>query len=315
MEIKKLDTEIFDTIKTGIKTISDLTRPVQINFINKINKKFDKKGLLWIQDDVEKIINYIKDSDIKDSSKRVNYEALANSLLAIDKNKNKEHARKLFTMSLEIQTKINNNNKSQIIEKDSIKFQELTKQRNELFKNRNKGFKTHMLYLITAINTYLPPLRLDYTGKHAIQINGTENSITKKGKDYILKITKDKVSHRLGSVELNICKDHVSEFKKKKYINGSKICSILNQSLKLYPRKYIFSGLINKNKPMSATTYNNLLKEIFNKSVTQNQIRKAFINHYYKPIYKFNINDKEIISKYMRHSPTTAYNNYVKINY
>jgi hypothetical protein len=64
---------------------------------------------------------------------------------------------------------------------------------------------------------------------------------------------------------------------------------------------------------MSVNSYYRILNTIIGKPVNQNAIRKAYINYYYNQELKLNMNDKNIISKYMRNSTNIAEKIYRKV--
>jgi hypothetical protein len=109
-------------------------------------------------------------------------------------------------------------------------------------------------------------------------------------------------------------KDVNSLHKKIPLLQGSKLRDILIDSYKKRPRKYVLSSITNKELPMSISTYNNLLKNIFSKNISQNMLRKSAVNYYYDTKNKLTFKEKSLIAKYMRHSVGTAMSEYQKFN-
>ena len=93
--------------------------------------------------------------------------------------------------------------------------------------------------------------------------------------------------------------------------DGKLLNKIINQSLLHYPRKYLLMGAFKQNTHMGAQMYSFTVSKIFKKNVSQNLIRKAFINYFYD---KSSISIKKEIAKRMRHSVEVAEQSYRKIN-
>jgi len=327
MSIKKIDDKtIFDGLVTGIKTEQELkdagskiVNTYYKNFKNKL--KIDSNGMLdWIPSNIDKLLKICNSGNTL-SSIRIMSEALSNILLLIDKNKYKQLCKDLFLKGINIQHNI-----------DEVKGnQEYTNNENEAKMNfidlvelRRKyqnmeGYKNHIIYLILCLNTYMPPLRLEYlnTDTEAItfgnnQVNYiTDHDININTDTMMLYINKDKVSNKVGPVELPFI-THKSK-NGTKYIFGNKMRKILRESYNKNPRKYVITSFYDINTPLSVNSYYRILNTITGKPVNQNALRKAYINYYYDQNLKLTINDKNIISKYMRNSTNMAEKIYKKV--
>ena len=314
MSIKKLTGDAFLNIKSGL-TYDELSKTLQ-KTTDKIMKKY-KVSYENIGDIKNKVYDDILNNDrLKDTSKRIYSEAYANLLLSIDKEKYKKFAQKIFLMGIEVQTEYDKSNENQIMTKSEkqnfVCFDDVVFAR-DVFKN-NTDFKEHLTYLILCINTYLPPIRHNFLNMPYFT---TEPENQQQYNNYIYKnmlvINKDKVSKNNVQTILNI-KTYKTSFKKEVYINGTLLLKIVKDSLKKYPRKYILSSLSDKNKPMSNTTYDTLLKNVFQTDVRQNILRKSYINYWYDSKNKLTLKEKKIIAKFMRNSVGTAMKSYEKID-
>jgi hypothetical protein len=327
MSVQKIDNNvIFDSIITGIKTEQELkdagskiVNTYYKNFKNKL--KIDSNGMLdWVPENIDKIIKICNNGN-KLSSIRIMLEALSNLLLLINKNKYKQLCKDLFIKGINIQKNIDEVKGDQEYTESEdaakIDFIDLVELRRK-YKNM-KGDKNHIIYLLLCLNTYMPPLRLEYlnTDTEAITFGNnqanyiTDHDINIDTDTMMLYINKDKVSNKVGPVELPF-----KNYKSKngtKFIFGDKMRKILRDSYITKPRKYVLSSFYDMNAPMSVNSYYRILNTIIGKPVNQNAIRKAYINYYYNQDLKLTINDKDIIAKYMRNSANVAEKIYKKV--
>ena len=327
MSVQKIDNNvIFDSIITGIKTEQELkdagskiVNTYYKNFKNKL--KIDSNGMLdWVPENIDKIIKICNNGN-KLSSIRIMLEALSNLLLLINKNKYKQLCKDLFIKGINIQKNIDEVKGDQEYTESEdaakIDFIDLVELRRK-YKNM-KGDKNHIIYLLLCLNTYMPPLRLEYlnTDTEAITFGNnqanyiTDHDINIDTDTMMLYINKDKVSNKVGPVELPF-KDYKSK-NGIKFIFGDKMRKILRDSYITKPRKYVLSSFYDMNAPMSVNSYYRILNTIIGKPVNQNAIRKAYINYYYNQDLKLTINDKDIIAKYMRNSANVAEKIYKKV--
>lgn len=328
MSVQKIDIESnFNDLITNIKTEQELSHAgskiVNNNYkiwIKKLN--IDSNGELeWVNSKIQDIINICSDSP-KPSTQRIRYEALANLLLLINKNAYKQIAKELFKKSITIQKEISeikdNQEYNEKEEESRITFNDMVMYRDK-YKNRN-DIKGRMCYIILCVNTYIPPLRLDYVENEKEPImfgvsdmNYIKDGLNFDGDDYMtLHIEKDKVSQKVGSIDLEF--KNYSSKSKQLFIDGNSLKNVIRDSYVKAPRKYVIHDTFDINKPMSANQYYRVLAKIFNKPVTQNSIRKAYINHWYDPSLKLSLKDKKIIASYMRNSVSIAESIYKKLN-
>jgi len=327
MSVKKIDDEsTFNGLISNLKTEKELehagSKVINNNYKSWVKKlNIDSNGELeWVTAKVQEIIYICLDTD-KPSTSRIRLEALANLLLLINKNAFKSISKKLFRRSIEIQqdiTEIKDNQEyTEREEASKITFNDIVTMR-EKYKNK-KSHKDKITYLLLCLNTYMPPLRMDYidNGKSPISFgNSNENYIEDKlnfeGIDEMtLHIEHDKVSSKVGPIDLDF-HDHATK-NDIMYINGTEMKKIIRESYNSYPRMYVINDSYDKNKPMTAKQYYRLMEDVFNKPVTQNSIRKAYINHWYDPELKLTMVDKKIIASYMRSSVMMAESIYRKI--
>ena len=327
MSVQKIDNSvIFDSIITNIKTEQELkdagTKIVNTYYKNFKNKlKINSNGMLdWVPENIDKLIKICNSGNTL-SSIRIMSEALSNLLLLINKDKYKQLCKDLFLKGINIQKNIDEIKGDQEYTESEdaakIDFIDLVELRRK-YKNM-KGDKNHIIYLLLCLNTYMPPLRLEYlnTDTEAITYGDnqanyiTDHDININTDTMMLYINKDKVSNKVGPVQLPF-KNHKSK-NGTKFIFGDKMRKILRDSYITKPRKYVISSFYDMNEPMSVNSYYRILNTIMGKPVNQNAIRKAYINYFYDQDLKLTANDKDIIAKYMRNSANIAEQIYKKV--
>jgi len=139
----------------------------------------------------------------------------------------------------------------------------------------------------------------------------------------VIVINQDKVSHHEKAKGVRGIYPLKDEIINKTYntqiTDGAGLMEILNDSLTALKRNHVLIKLkdysIKGTEHLPDSTYNqSILQWLFKpRHPSQNVLRKAYINHFYN-LPKTNINDHKAIANRMRHSYSTASENYVKIN-
>ena len=187
--VKKLD----DNIKFGEIPEPPKTKPTLAHQKEKVrerisvwfnvfkeNKLIDvgpsKNETSWIAKNYENIHKWItntygNEEIYKKNTLRNHLEGLANSLLHIDKYKYKEAVRPMFNEALAVQKKIDIESEDSMLTDKEVKnfvhYPEIVRERDRLYEHLQSNpndKKTNIYHLILAINTYIPPLRLDWIG-------------------------------------------------------------------------------------------------------------------------------------------------------
>ncbi len=181
--VKKLDDKVeFNAIKTNIKTITTLKKHEQqvynvwFNHFHGIGELVppSKGPLQWVGDNAAKVEKYIRDTYVepkyKTSSMRNHLEGLANILLAIDRDKFKEVVRPMFNFTLTIQQRIDKTKEDSLLSEmdlaNFVSYEELVKRRDEMeaeWMKMPNDRKLNIYHIVLAVNTYVPPLRLDWS--------------------------------------------------------------------------------------------------------------------------------------------------------
>jgi len=324
MDIKKLSNDnVFGAIKTGITDIKEMPMIIRKTYNSWMNKMgLKEKNMLWIAADPYAIINLINTSPLKITSKRIHFESLANILLAIDKNKFKNFVKNLYTVGIVIQQNVpqGENELTEAESKTYVPYEEIVAVRNSI--HSNLSLKNNMEHLILSLNTYIPPVRLDYLGM-IVKYSNDEPELEEdtapaystnylwinedNDKMYIV-LNKDKIGN--GILEL---KDFVSKHSHLLYINGDKLKEIIKDSLEQFPREYLLCSPKDEVIPMGMPTYNSLINQSLHKKAKQNIFRKAYINYWHDSMRLLNHNELKTIAMYMRHSLSTAMSTYKKI--
>jgi hypothetical protein len=332
--ILKIDDKTkFEKVETGKTKPSELKKNESDKLLTWFNKFHTALGQNITMDDITwvgpkaSILEGAIKMTYKGSSLRAHLEALANILLSIDKDKYQKMAKKLFLQGARIQKIITKHNDKSVLDDEQLEnfvsYTELENKRNELgydLKEDPTNRKLNMQHLILSLNTYIPPLRLDYLDMKVIRLGDnpkrthTENYLIETPiNQWSIIINGDKISKKYTDPEavFTISKNI------KRVTNGKELNKIITESLNLLPRKYLLVGLTS-DEPMSQSTYNHLLAELFEpKHPTQNLIRKAYINHWHrlkKNGYELPEGVLKEIATRMRHSISTARSSYRKIN-
>ena len=339
-EVKKLDfPSQFNAIKSGMKSTSSLKDhekerySVWFNYY-KENKKIavpkNKSSILWVGQHWKTIEKYIKDTykapKYKPSTTRNHLEGLANVLLAIDKHKFKEIVRPYYNTGLKLQKEIDKKrDDNELTPKEKINFvcySDLIEQRDKLHESWNKrpkDKKLNIYHLILAMNSYIPPLRLNlidmefHRKRKAPPSNIRTNYLWEKTKGkWVIVLNYDKIEN----------KRQVKGYDREEFdleddipgvTEGKRLNNIINDSLKFWKRDFVLTGVRTYGEPMGKSSYNQALASIFKpKTPTQNILRKSYINHFYNknlPMSKL-----KLIARRMRHTVGVAMLSYKKVN-
>lgn len=338
--VKKLDDqETFDAINTGITQYQNLpTEVIKQNYKALYNhaKKENICGrrlqlnsvsdITWMAKCFDKMKTFVQTHPgyTKDTTRRFQYETIAWVLLSIDKRKHKEDSRFFWNEAMRLQDAIDKARDDNLLTDEQLQnyvsYTELLAMQqkwNKAWLADPKNVKLNIYHLLLALNTLVPPVRKNY---HEMQfwtdkkkpppVNKTNYLWEQYPSRWTMVINYDKVENK------RVAKGYErQEFKLEDEIkdvtDGKKLNDIINKSLIYLPRDYVLVGVKNKDAPMNSNSYDTALKSIFGKKVTQNLIRKAWVNHWYG-ISSLAI--KKQISYKMRHSVQVAEQSYQKIN-
>lgn len=347
--VEKLDNpEIFDEIKTGIKSITTLKKHEQqvynvwFNFYFARNELVpDKKGpLQWIADHHAKIEKHIRDTYVepkyKPSSLRNHLEGLSNILLAIDKNKFKEVVRPMFNTGLSVQQIIDKAGEDSVMTEQEMKnfvpFEDLVVERDRLlaeWAKAPKDLKLNMYSLILCLNTMWPPIRLDYVGMEIWPkrlVDGVPRKVVTSDPppsdtktNFLWEYAPGKWASVLNYDKIQHSRDksgkerQIMKFEEEipGVTKGSELNAIITRSVELVPRNEVLRG-VKTGLPMGVTSYDSALGEMFKpRKPRQNLIRKAYVNFWYRK--ELSVGVLKQIADHMRHSVSVALGSYRKI--
>ena len=313
-----------------------------------------KKAILsWVGTHYKKVEEYIYDKYVSNASAvsgigkykyntvRNHLQAFCTVLLRIDKHKFREYVRHHYMLSFEFGDKAKELVQNQELSKEELEnfvtYPELVQKRNQLKEVYDKSkrlsnmssVKNHMAYLVLCLNTMIPPLRLDFLDmeiwkkKTEPPADITNYLWIKEKDDMVIVINQDKVSHHekaKGTRGMYPLKNEIiNRTYNTQITDGVGLMEILNDSLSCLKRDHVLISLKDysskSSEHMADSTYNqSILQWAFKpRKPSQNVLRKAYINHFYN-LPKTNINDHKAIANRMRHSYSTASENYVKIN-
>ena len=298
--------------------------------VNNIFKYFDnykdKQDIVWIQDNVDDVIKMMHEREASNywtiGTYRIYYEAVANILLSIDKNKNKDICNDIFLKAKKIREQEQIEIEKQTLSKKQLEnfitYDDIGKAYINYWLPRFESLKDHYRFLILALNYLIPPMRNNFHNLNVVSFkppDDDQNYLQKTESDYILHLRKDKCTKNKGPVEITLTEDLYCNSTGRKFVDGSMLKVILDNSFKYFPRNYLLSSTLNINTPMSLSSFNHILSCMFGaKTITQNSFRKAFVNHFYADAKGLSIGEKKIIAKRMRHTTNTAECYYKKVN-
>jgi len=293
--------------------------------------KTDEKRYTWLFNYVNKNIKVVNEYSYIDDNKR-------NLMSIIEKHEkwsNKSKEGLLFMVAKYLRSTTNNKNEKyskrysqagyNLLLENRKEEQENKQDEKELINYRDHHFfinilnnidfdniktlTSHYQYLLLSLLTYQPPLRTNFYITCQIINRKKDNDninnflrIDKRGKlkAYYI-INNDKVTNtKIYNMDKNLSKIEIED---------KKLIEIIEKSYEKYPRKYLFE--LNE-KPITAPTYLNWLRKITGvDEINNDMMRSSYINWFYS--IQRNTNEKEKLSKQMRHSANTAQTNYLKI--
>ena len=216
---------------------------------------------------------------------------------------------KLYSdISTAIQKQVSNKAKEQVMDDkrkaNFVCFDDIVKRRDELrdrFRADKTDNKTNLLYVLLSLYTYQAPLRQDWKDviitKKKPPVKTQQNYLWN---NKILFLNHDKVvKNAYGRAQIEISKE---------------LQDVITESLEAFPRKYVLSLINDGNKPLGKQNFERLLGEIFApKKLSVDLLRSSYITDKYDN-KAFSLKDKEELAKLMRHSASTANENYNKID-
>ena len=323
--VAKLDQpKLWDTIKTNIETESELKKVMPVEYSkyvtiwNLVKPKTPRSDITFVGKQLPHVMLTLcaHYGDSPNATKVGMMCALANILLSISKQKYKNNIRVLFVEAKKLQQDVVTKNKdNKMTERERhnfVCFQDLQKQRQNLweFAKANPKRKYIQLSLILALNTLIPPLRLNWLDvrftKRKPPAKSKENWLWDSKEGYVLILNHDKVSNKIGKASFNLLEVIPG------VTDGATLSAMIRQSLEWWPRDYVLAG-IHSGKPLGVASYNSALRACFSpKKPTQNLLRKIYVNHFYGQNISQNV--KEQIAKRMRHSTSIADQAYRKVD-
>lgn len=337
--VKKLDDKAtFDAIKTGITKYQDLPTDVvkkqykalfnhakYENICDRRTTLDTLTDITWVSKCFNKLKTFVQTHTgyKKDSTRRFQYEAIAWILLSIDKQKHKEDSRWFWNEAIRLQNKIDEERDENLLNPEQlenfVRYPDLLKMQQKWHKAwllEPKNIKLNIYHLLLALNTLIPPVRKNYhemefwRKKERPPENDTNYMWEQYQSRWTLVINYDKVENKRKAKDFDRQEFQIED-EIKGVTNGKQLNEIINKSLLHYPRDYVLTGIRNTNAPMNRNSYDKALFTIFDKHVTQNLIRKAWVNYWYG---KVSLGVKKQIAFRMRHSVQVAEQSYKKIN-
>jgi hypothetical protein len=173
-------------------------------------------------------------------------------------------------------------------------------------------------YLALSLYYYIPPIRNNYCDMQVVKNASEKTLLSSNTMNYLNEIN--------GKYTVVINFDKVSQLKKKNEkvliyhkavlpIESNELTDIITESLKRYPRDYLFTKVTDISKPMDCLYFRDiLLKRLFKKEgkkIGINILRSSYITWFYE--HNPYINDRDALAVKMRHSRAVAETNYNKV--
>lgn len=251
--------------------------------------------------------------------------------------------RPYFNLGLSIQQIVDKaNEESRLTDREAENFvpeEDLVDVRNKLEEKWNadpKNLRLNMFHLILAVNTYIPPLRLNWIEMEIYPKRIENGRVVKKipknppappedDKNYLWEVSTGKWAMVINYEKIE--NKRKSKDLPRQIINldddiqgvtdGKKLNQIITKSLEYAPRNYPLIGIKTKEQ-MSASGYDSALKEMFKpKQPRQNLLRKAYINYWHEArINGLRLPESKLkeIANRMRHTLEVARGSYRKID-
>lgn len=271
------------------KTISDVSLKTYTSHLNKLFYHFNSKDNEFEPEffliDYKNVIKFILDDINNISSQKTYLASILNCLKSFNSTKDikiKEIYNKVMSnLALKYDKEKENQKMNEKERNNWISQDEIKKKYDELYDKyisffNIKGGLNSFLYdelqqlIILSLYYMIPPRRLsDYTLMKIKNYNDNDNYIDFKKKKFVF--NQFKTRKYKGETTINIPKDLLNLIKR--FVN-----------LNYYESDYLLNS--NNGKPLSSSSLNKRLNNIFNKKVSCNMLRKSYISDYFKDLPK-----------------------------
>lgn len=285
--------------------LSDVNRKYFNKIMENINyKRKSKDSFKWLTNpNVQKKIISIFDCIENIASRRSYYAMIA----GIYKIINGDIYKKFRAITDKLSVEVNKVNTKQTMSKarktNYVTEEEIIRMRDKLgeLDAHKSTRKRHYQYLMLCLTTMNEPLRSEYKDMEIVSMRG---KIKNKKKNYII-VGQKSVSFSIGDDK--VVGSHGIELIP---ISNTKLMNIVRQSLRKYPRKYLFTQLADSNKPLGMQ-YFRLLDGVFEpKKVSVDILRSAYITDAFTR--DLTLTGRKKICQRMRTSFQMALHNYEK---
>lgn len=240
-------------------------------------------------------------------TKKTHVIALVNILRNL---KNDSIADKYSEVAIQLQNESSENKKNnkQLTESriiNPIDYEKISSLYNKLREKFDKGSisdSDHMLLVILALNTLMPPIRSEYTNMPIV----TPDSKTDTG-NLMVKAGKKKPWY----IILNDFKT-VKSFGKQKLEIPNKLKNFLSESLKKMPRSYLVSKVDNPNEPIGYPIFLRMVQKSLGGGTGSDVFRSSYITEFMKQ--RPTMSEREELAKKMLHSLESQGLHYVKVD-
>lgn len=253
-----------------------------------------------------------------DGSKSKIFFMLSKWLELNDPNKKSRYIKRFRELGFDYQLRVSNlekNNEQDENEKLYYRsHQELLKILNNINYDDIATIKAHYQYLILALLVLQPPVRSNYYITATFIKNKKDNDLINNFLWFV-----NYKGSGIPKISYVINSDKVSQslqYGKNKHsiipIDSERLRKIIYDSYLKYPRSYLFENIITK-KPYTSQSLINFLSSITGSTgININMMRSSYVNWFYNSKPSPTMNQKEELSKQMRHSVTTSQTNYLK---
>jgi len=301
------------TLGTQNKKVNTTWNEVLTDKYNALFNRFEKFGNksnlvkeTFLKDYRRELGTFIQDQVLSDSRKKDLF-FMVGRWLAI--NKDSRYSKIFLQLGYDLMKKIAEEEKDG---EQSAKEQEFYMSidtlkfimKNEKWQNINNNQPMHMQYLLMNLLIYQPVMRPDFYTTCMIINQKKQND---KINNYLL------VNNKTKTMDFIVNRDKITKSRHHLDvidIENKDVRELIRQSLKLYPREYLFED---DGNPYSYFKLSNALKKATgNNGIGFSMIRSAYVNDFYK--HNKSVKLRELLAKKMRHSFTTALIHYNKID-
>jgi hypothetical protein len=285
--------------------------------LNYMATKFDNIETGFIMKYQRSLQSIIENNDNwSDGSKSKLFFMMSKYLEINDPNKQSRYIKRFRELGFNYQLKVSNSEKDNEQDENEKKYyrshQQLLKILDDINYDDIATINSHYQYLLLSLLVLQPPVRSNYYITATFIKNKKDNNLINNFLWFVnyKGIGTPKISYVINDDKVS----NSLQYGKNKHsiinIDNEKLRRIIYDSYLKYPRSYLFEN-IKTNKPYTSQSLLNFLTSITGSAgININMMRSSYVNWFYNS--NPTMNQKEELSKQMRHSVATSQTNYLK---